>query len=62
MPEIAARAHDEKLDLCVEEALDHAALDLGEMDAVAVTAGPGLIGGVLSGAVSYTHLTLPTKA
>ena len=49
MPEIAARAHAEKLDLCVEEALDHAALDLGEMDAVAVTAGPGLIGGVLSG-------------
>jgi N6-L-threonylcarbamoyladenine synthase len=49
VPEIAARAHAEKLDLCVEEALDHAALDLGEMDAVAVTAGPGLIGGVLSG-------------
>ena len=29
VPEIAARAHAEKLDLCVEEALDHAALDLG---------------------------------
>ena len=49
VPEIAARAHAEKLDLCVEEALAYAALDLVAMDAIAVTAGPGLIGGVLSG-------------
>lgn len=49
VPEIAARAHVEKLDLCVEEALLQAGLRLGDMDAVAVTAGPGLIGGVLSG-------------
>lgn len=49
VPELAARAHAEKLDLCVEEALAQAGLTLDAIDAVAVTAGPGLIGGVLSG-------------
>lgn len=49
VPEIAARAHAEKLDICVQEALSEAGLGLSDMDAVAVTAGPGLIGGVLSG-------------
>ncbi|MAB05827.1 MAG: tRNA (adenosine(37)-N6)-threonylcarbamoyltransferase complex transferase subunit TsaD [Rhodobacteraceae bacterium] len=49
VPEIAARAHAEKLDLAVEEALSQAGVTLREVDAVAVTAGPGLIGGVLSG-------------
>lgn len=49
VPEIAARAHAEKLDLCVELALDQAGVGLSGIDGVAVTAGPGLIGGVLSG-------------
>lgn len=49
VPEIAARAHAEKLDLAVEAALQQAGLDLRGIDAIAVTAGPGLIGGVLSG-------------
>jgi N6-L-threonylcarbamoyladenine synthase len=49
VPEIAARAHAEKLDLCVTEVLRAANLDLRDMDAIAVTAGPGLIGGVMSG-------------
>jgi len=49
VPEIAARAHAEKLDLCVEEALAEAGVSLSDLDGVAVTAGPGLIGGVLSG-------------
>ncbi|OWU85951.1 protein kinase [Oceanicola sp. 22II-s10i] len=49
VPEIAARAHAEKLDTCVAAALDEAGLRLSDVDAVAVTAGPGLIGGVLSG-------------
>lgn len=49
VPELAARAHVEKLDLCAEEALARAGLTLAEIDAVAVTAGPGLIGGVLAG-------------
>ena len=49
VPEIAARAHAEKIDLCVEEALVEAGLSLGDLDAIAVTAGPGLIGGVIAG-------------
>ena len=49
VPEIAARAHAEKLDLCVEQALAQAGLRLADLDGIAVTAGPGLIGGVLSG-------------
>ncbi|RMD89136.1 MAG: tRNA (adenosine(37)-N6)-threonylcarbamoyltransferase complex transferase subunit TsaD [Alphaproteobacteria bacterium] len=49
VPEIAARAHVEKLDLCVEAALKEAGLRLSSIDAVAVTAGPGLIGGLLAG-------------
>lgn len=49
VPELAARAHAEKLDLCVEAALSEAGLALTELDGIAVTAGPGLIGGVISG-------------
>ncbi|WP_163847839.1 tRNA (adenosine(37)-N6)-threonylcarbamoyltransferase complex transferase subunit TsaD [Pseudooceanicola aestuarii] len=49
VPEIAARAHAEKLDGCVRRALTEADVTLDAVDAVAVTAGPGLIGGVLSG-------------
>ncbi len=49
VPEIAARAHAEKLDHMVEAALANAKLTLQDMDAIAVTAGPGLIGGVMSG-------------
>ena len=49
VPEIAARAHAEKLDVCAAEALKRADMRLGAADAIAVTAGPGLIGGVISG-------------
>ncbi|PIB26711.1 tRNA (adenosine(37)-N6)-threonylcarbamoyltransferase complex transferase subunit TsaD [Amylibacter kogurei] len=49
VPEIAARAHVERLDLCVEKAIADAQISLSEIDAIAVTAGPGLIGGVISG-------------
>ena len=49
VPEIAARAHTEKLDIAVEQALAEAGLTLSQVDGIAVTAGPGLIGGVLSG-------------
>jgi len=49
VPEIAARAHAEKLDTAVAEALSKANKSLSDMDAIAVTAGPGLIGGVISG-------------
>lgn len=49
VPEIAARAHVERLDHCVDRALAEAGLPLRCMDGIAVTSGPGLIGGVLSG-------------
>jgi N6-L-threonylcarbamoyladenine synthase len=49
VPEIAARAHVEALDDVVARALAEAGVDLAAIDAVAATAGPGLIGGVLVG-------------
>ena len=49
VPEIAARAHAEQLDIAVERALLDAGVNLTDIDAIAVTAGPGLIGGVVSG-------------
>lgn len=60
VPEIAARAHAEKLDLCVEQALDQARLTLADLDGIAVTAGPGLIGGVLSGVMLAKGLAIGT--
>jgi N6-L-threonylcarbamoyladenine synthase len=52
VPEIASRRHLETLDPLVTEALRDAGLTLADVDRVAVTAGPGLIGAVLVG-VSY---------
>ena len=49
VPEIAARAHAERLDIVAEAALAEAGVTLDRIDLIAVTAGPGLIGGVLSG-------------
>ncbi|MEY1557069.1 tRNA (adenosine(37)-N6)-threonylcarbamoyltransferase complex transferase subunit TsaD [Yoonia sp. R2331] len=57
VPEIAARAHAEKIDLSVEEALSTAKLTLDDVDGIAVTAGPGLIGGVLSGVMCAKGLS-----
>ncbi|TVP70584.1 MAG: tRNA (adenosine(37)-N6)-threonylcarbamoyltransferase complex transferase subunit TsaD [Rhodobacteraceae bacterium] len=60
VPEIAARAHAEKLDLAVEAALAQAGVTLSQLDAIAVTAGPGLIGGVLSGVMLARGLAVST--
>ena len=49
VPEIAARAHAERLDGAIKQALDETETSLSDIDAIAVTAGPGLIGGVVSG-------------
>jgi N6-L-threonylcarbamoyladenine synthase len=56
VPEIAARAHAERVDLVVIRALEQARLGLADLDAVAVTAGPGLIGGVLAGVMAATGI------
>jgi N6-L-threonylcarbamoyladenine synthase len=58
VPEIAARAHAELLDGVIAQALDQAGVTLAEVDAVAATAGPGLIGGVMVGLVSAKALAL----
>ena len=56
VPEIAARAHAEKLDSTVSQALAGAGMSLADIDAIAVTAGPGLIGGVISGVMTARGL------
>jgi tRNA N6-adenosine threonylcarbamoyltransferase len=60
VPEIAARAHTEKLDICVEQALERAGLALSDLDGISVTAGPGLIGGVLAGVMCAKGLSAAT--
>jgi len=60
VPEIAARAHAEKLDICVARALREAGTGLHQLDCIAVTAGPGLIGGVMSGVMCAKGLTAGT--
>lgn len=52
VPEIAARAHVEALEPLIEAALADAGVRLADVDAVAATAGPGLIGGVMVGLVT----------
>ena len=44
MPEIASRLHCENIDVCLKEALEQSGLKFEDMDAIAVTRGPGLIG------------------
>ena len=60
VPEIAARAHAERLDHVVERALATAGVGLRDLDGIAVTAGPGLIGGVLSGVMLARGLAAGT--
>ena len=52
VPEIAARAHIEHLDGLISRALAEAGIGLADIDAVAATAGPGLIGGLMVGLVT----------
>ncbi|MBP7243444.1 MAG: tRNA (adenosine(37)-N6)-threonylcarbamoyltransferase complex transferase subunit TsaD [Amaricoccus sp.] len=58
VPEIAARAHAERLDGVTETALAKAGVGLGQLGAVAVASGPGLIGGVLAGVMFAKGLAL----
>lgn len=60
VPEIAARAHAEKIDHAIEDALTVAGLTLKDISAIAVTAGPGLVGGVLSGVMCAKGLSAAT--
>jgi N6-L-threonylcarbamoyladenine synthase len=58
VPEIAARAHLECLDEIVAEAMREASIEFPVLDAVAVTAGPGLIGGLLVGVTTAKAIAL----
>ena len=58
VPEIAARAHVERVTPLVAATLADAGLTLADVDAVAATAGPGLIGGVMVGLVSAKALAM----
>ena len=58
VPEIASRAHLEILDGVIVRALADAKITLAEIDAVAATAGPGLIGGVMVGLTTAKALSL----
>lgn len=58
VPEIAARAHVECLDLLTAEAMREAGVDFSDLDAVAATAGPGLIGGLIVGLVTAKAIAL----
>jgi N6-L-threonylcarbamoyladenine synthase len=60
VPEIASRAHLEIIDGVVERALADAKTPLAEIDAIAATAGPGLIGGVMVGLTTAKALALGT--
>lgn len=61
VPEIAARSHVTRLDGIVEQALDEAGITLNEVDGIAATAGPGLIGGVMVGLVTGKALALASQ-
>jgi N6-L-threonylcarbamoyladenine synthase len=58
VPEIAARAHVEILPGLIEQVLGEAGLTIGDVDAVAATAGPGLIGGVMVALLAGKGLAL----
>lgn len=60
VPEIAARAHAERIDIAVQDALNTAETPLSHIDVIGVTAGPGLIGGVLSGVMCAKGLAAGT--
>lgn len=58
VPEIAARAHVEILPALISQVLDEAHISLAKVDAVAATAGPGLIGGVMVALLAGKGLAL----
>jgi N6-L-threonylcarbamoyladenine synthase len=58
VPEIAARSHIESLDKLIRRALSEADCKIGDLDAIAAAAGPGLIGGVMVGLTAGKAIAL----
>ncbi len=61
VPEYAARNHMIAIDLCIEEALKQSQLTLKDIDYISATTGPGLVGGLLVGAVTAKTLATELK-
>jgi N6-L-threonylcarbamoyladenine synthase len=61
VPEVAARAHLDHLDGIIARALDEAGIACGDLDAVAATAGPGLIGGIFVGVMEAKAIALARR-
>lgn len=61
VPEIASRKHIEKINQVIEEALEEAGVTLDDMDAVAVTYGPGLVGALLVGVAEAKAICFAKK-
>jgi len=62
VPELASRAHVEAVTPLLEEALEEAGCGFGDLDGVAVTVGPGLVGALLVGIASAKSVSLATGA
>jgi len=60
VPEIAARSHIDHIDRLVADALAAADMEFADLDAVAATAGPGLIGGVMVGLMTAKAIAAVT--
>ena len=58
VPEIASRSHVESLGPLIDEALNKASLKLDDIDGVAATAGPGLVGGLIVGLTTAKGISL----
>jgi len=58
VPEIAARAHIQKLDSVIDQAISKAKVPYENLSAIAATSGPGLIGGVIAGLLSAKGLAM----
>lgn len=58
VPEIASRMHVEAVDAMVDQALERAGCSLDDIDAIAVTQGPGLVGALLTGVAAAKALAL----
>jgi N6-L-threonylcarbamoyladenine synthase len=61
VPEIAARAHLDHLDALIRQALDAADCGFGDLDGVAPSAGPGLIGGLIVGTMAAKGIAWAAK-
>lgn len=61
VPEVASRRHIENIDAVIDAALDEAGVKLADIDAIAVTCGPGLVGALLVGVSTAKALSFAAK-